>query len=58
MNVLIVEDSGPMRQLIKEIVSQLADEVHECGDGADALAASPTTAGNLLRLDKKFSFVA
>ena len=42
MNVLIVEDSGPMRRLIKEIVSGLADEVHECGDGADALAASPT----------------
>jgi len=39
MNVLIVEDSGPMRRLIKEIVSGLADEVHECGDGADALAA-------------------
>jgi len=39
MNVLIVEDSGPMRRLIQEIVSGLADEVHECGDGADALAA-------------------
>jgi len=39
MNVLIVEDSGPMRRLIKEIVSGLADEAHECGDGPDAVDA-------------------
>ncbi len=39
MNVLIVEDNSAMRRLIKKIVSQVADEVYECGDGAEALAA-------------------
>lgn len=39
MNVMIVEDNPRMRRLIKNIVSQVADEIYECGDGAEAVAA-------------------
>src|SRR5687767_8910725 len=39
MKILIVEDSKKMRQVIKSFVSNLAEEVFECVDGAEALAA-------------------
>ncbi|MDQ4121917.1 MAG: response regulator transcription factor [Acidobacteriota bacterium] len=39
MKLLIVEDNASMRRFIKSIVSDLADEIEECGDGADVLAA-------------------
>jgi CheY-like chemotaxis protein len=39
MKLLIVEDNVPMRRLIKSIVSDLANEILECGDGADVLGA-------------------
>jgi len=39
MKLLIVEDNASMRRLIKSIVSDLADEIEECGDGADVLDA-------------------
>ena len=38
MNLLIVEDNARMRQMIKNIVSDLVDEITECADGEDALA--------------------
>lgn len=38
MKVLIVDDDGPMRELIKRIVRDLVDEVCECEDGGGALA--------------------
>ncbi len=38
MKLLIVEDNTSMRRLIKNIVSDLADQIEECTDGADALA--------------------
>lgn len=38
MKLLIVDDNASMRRLIKSIVSDLADEIEECGDGADVLA--------------------
>ena len=37
--VLIVDDSEPMRALVKMTLSDVADVVGECADGADALAA-------------------
>jgi len=37
MKLLIVEDNAKMRRLIKSVVNDLADEVLECEDGADAL---------------------
>ncbi len=39
MNVLIVEDNSAMRRLIRNIVSPVADQVYECSDGAEAVAA-------------------
>lgn len=38
-NLLIVEDNPSMRRLIKSVCKDLAAEIHECADGADALAA-------------------
>lgn len=38
MNFLIVEDNDNMRRMIKTIVAELADETHECRDGAEAVA--------------------
>lgn len=37
MNLLIVEDNEEVRQLIRELLSDLADTIHECSDGAEAL---------------------
>ncbi len=39
MKLLIIEDNLPVRDLIRSIVATVADEVYECEDGADALAA-------------------
>ncbi len=37
MKLLIVEDNEMMRQLIRRIVRDLADEILECADGDEAL---------------------
>ena len=37
--LLIVDDNREMRQLIRSIVSKVVDEVFECEDGDEALAA-------------------
>ena len=39
MRLLIVEDSQQMRREIKLFVSDLAQAICECGDGAEALSA-------------------
>lgn len=39
MKLLIVEDNAPMRRLIRSIVSDLADEIEECDDGAGVFVA-------------------
>jgi len=39
MRVLIVEDNAQMREMIKLFLRGLADQIAECGDGAEALAA-------------------
>ena len=39
MIVLIVEDNPTVRRLIRRAVSDIADNIFECEDGADALAA-------------------
>jgi CheY-like chemotaxis protein len=38
MSLLIVDDDPRMRSLIRSIVSDLADPITECGDGAEAEA--------------------
>lgn len=39
LNLLIVDDNRAMRSLIKSIIADLAGEVSECDDGAEALSA-------------------
>ena len=39
MTVLIVDDSPQFRALIRTVVADLADAVHECADGDEAVAA-------------------
>ncbi len=37
MNILIVEDNRPIRQMIRTLIAPLAEEIYECSDGAAAL---------------------
>lgn len=39
MSILIVEDNEPMRKLLKKLVRDLAEDLTECDDGAEALEA-------------------
>jgi CheY-like chemotaxis protein len=39
MKLLIVEDNVPMRELMKRWVGDLADQISECDDGDQVLAA-------------------
>src|ERR1700734_3631451 len=39
MTILIVEDNATIRRLIRRALSDFADNIFECEDGADALAA-------------------
>jgi CheY-like chemotaxis protein len=39
LNLLIVDDSSSVRRLIRSIVGQLADEIVDCEDGAQAMSA-------------------
>ncbi len=39
MKLLIVEDNSQMRQMIRAVVSDLAETVAECADGDEAVAA-------------------
>jgi CheY-like chemotaxis protein len=38
MTFLIVDDNAQMRRFVANLLSDLADEIHECADGAEALA--------------------
>ncbi len=38
MRLLIVEDNPTVRRVIKSIVSDLASEIYECGNGAEAVS--------------------
>lgn len=38
MKLLIAEDNLPMRRMIRRLVADLADEISECSDGAEAVA--------------------
>ena len=39
MTILIVDDNPSLRRLLRYAVREIASEVRECSDGADALAA-------------------
>ncbi|HLX11353.1 MAG TPA: response regulator transcription factor [Bacteroidota bacterium] len=39
MKIMIVEDNEPMREVIKTVIGDCADDVIECVDGSDAVAS-------------------
>ncbi len=57
MKLLIVEDNAEMRRLIISIVRDLADELAECTDGAEALACYTEFQPDLVLMDIKMARV-
>ena len=55
MKVLIVDDSEPMRRMIKSLISDLVGEIFECSDGCEALAAYQQHLPDLVLMDVKMS---
>jgi len=53
MKVLIVDDSEPMRRMIKTYLADLIDEAFECGDGSEALSAYRQHQPDLVLMDLK-----
>lgn len=51
MKLLIVEDNPEMRRVIRRVVSDVADEIDECGDGAEACAAYARTRPDWVLMD-------
>jgi two-component system response regulator DegU len=51
VNLLIVDDSAVVRQLIADIVAPFAGEIHECADGADAVLAYDAQRPDLVLMD-------
>ena len=49
--VLIVDDSRPMRELIKMTLAGVAEVVGECADGADAIAGYEETRPDWVLMD-------
>jgi CheY-like chemotaxis protein len=39
MKILLVDDSADIRRLLKSMLAEIADEIYECGDGAEAFEA-------------------
>jgi CheY-like chemotaxis protein len=57
MKLLIVEDNAEMRRLIIGIVGDLADEIAECTDGAEALAVYREFQPDLVLMDIRMARV-
>ena len=53
MKVLIVDDSEPMRRMIKTFVADLVQEVFERSDGSEALAAYREHRPDVVLMDLK-----
>ena len=53
MKVLIVDDSEPMRRMIKTYLADLIDNAFECGDGSEALAAYREHQPDMVLMDLK-----
>ena len=51
MTILIVEDNGVIRRLIRRTISHLAEKIYECEDGADALKAYTEHQPDLVFMD-------
>lgn len=57
MRLLIVEDNAEMRRLIISIVRDIADEIDECDDGAEAAAHYAEFLPDLVLMDIKMARV-
>jgi CheY-like chemotaxis protein len=55
MKVLIVEDSEPMRRMIKTFIGDLVEDTVECSDGSEALAAYREHQPDLVLMDLKMA---
>ena len=53
MKILIVEDNPTVRKLIRRATTDIADEMFEREDGADALAAYETCHPDIVLMDVK-----
>ena len=53
MKVLIVDDSEPMRRMIKTFIDDLVEDIIECSDGSEALAAYREHQPDLVLMDLK-----
>jgi CheY-like chemotaxis protein len=51
MTILIVEDNPTVRRLIRRAISDIADNIFECEDGADALAAYDEHCPDIVLMD-------
>jgi len=51
MKLMIVDDHAPTRSLIREMVSFLASEIHECASGAECLERYATARPDIVTLD-------
>jgi CheY-like chemotaxis protein len=51
VTILIVEDNAAVRRLIRRAIAHLAEEIYECGDGADALSAYAEHQPDLVFMD-------
>jgi len=57
MKVLIVENSEPMRRVIRSLLNDLVEEFVECIDGSEALAAYNQHQPDLVLMDLKMKGV-
>ena len=55
MKVLIVEDSEPVRRMIKRFIRDQVDEFVECADGCEALGAYRQHHPDLVLMDNKMT---
>ena len=51
MKILIVEDNPSVRRLIRRSIVDIASEIQECEDGADAVAAYETHRPDVVLMD-------
>jgi len=51
MKILVVEDNREMRRLIKSMIAEIADEIYEAGDGAEAAALYPVVRPDWVLMD-------
>ena len=55
MKVLIVDDSAPMRRMIKTLIADLVGEIFERSDGGEALAAYREHEPDIVLMDLKMA---